>query len=52
MIVPDVALSVYSVVFDGVTVNDPEVPTGPMPLSIETSLASVVVHVSVDDCPC
>src|SRR6266849_3998839 len=49
---PDpVALSVYSVVVDGVTVSEPEVATDPTAWSIETAVASVVVHVSVDACP-
>src|SRR6187549_623181 len=52
VVMPDpVALSVYSVVFEGVTVRDPDVATGPMPASIVTSLAPVVVHVRVDVCP-
>lgn len=42
-----VAVSVYDVVADGVTVVDPEVPTVPIPGDMFTLLALLVVQVSV-----
>ena len=44
-------MSVYVVVVVGLTGTDPDVGFDPTPLSIETDVAFVVVHVSVDDCP-
>ena len=46
-----VAVRVYSVVADGVTVVDPEAGTVPMLGAIETVVALVVVHVSVAGLP-
>ena len=46
-----VAVSVYVVVLVGLTDTFPDVGLLPTPLSIETEVAFVVVHVSVDDCP-
>src|SRR5436305_322649 len=46
-----VAVSVYVVVADGVTVADADAPTAPTPLSIVTDVAPVVVHDSVVDAP-
>jgi hypothetical protein len=46
-----VAVNVYCVVADGLTVIDPEAATVPMPLLIETVLAFVVVHVKVAELP-
>ena len=46
-----VAVRVYSVVADGVTVVDPEAGTVPIPGVIETAVALAVVHVSVAGFP-
>jgi predicted component of type VI protein secretion system len=46
-----VAESVYVVFTDGETAREPEEETVPMPLSIETEVASAVVHESVVVCP-
>ena len=49
---PDpVAVNVYVVVDVGLTFTLPEVGFDPMPLSIDTDVAFVVVHVSVDVAP-
>jgi hypothetical protein len=45
-----VAVSVYVVVEDGFTMNDSANGWPPMALSMETTVAFVVVHVSVADC--
>jgi hypothetical protein len=47
-----VAVSVYVVVAAGLTGRVPDAPTSPMPGSMRTEVAPVVVHVSVADSPC
>jgi hypothetical protein len=46
-----VAVNVYCVVFVGLTTAVPEGETAPMPWSIETVVAFVVVQVRVEVCP-
>lgn len=46
-----VAVSVYVVVEVGLTVVEPESATVPMPLSMDTLVALVVLHVSVAELP-
>lgn len=46
-----VAVNVYWVVADGLTVIDPEAATVPTPLLMETVLALVVVHARVTELP-
>ncbi len=46
-----VAVKVYVVVAEGVTVRIPEAGTAPMPLLIEMALAPETFHCKVEDCP-